>query len=131
MRGRQYGKLRPGCFGRPYPLIGIELCRVEDIIILYRLDAVVTLTILDAVEDMQVIMEDDAYFRLVPLQLMRCRARNAGFLSHCREDTYYQKDCQVKMCFHVYVRYRQFTKGSFVFFSQSFNREENCLISSG
>ena len=59
-------------------------------IIFYRLDAVVALTVFDAIEDMEIIMEDDAHFRLVPFQLVRGRTGDIRLLSRCRENTCYQ-----------------------------------------
>ena len=71
MGGCQYGKFTSGSFSGLYPLVGVQFCRVEDIIIFDRIDTVVALPVADAVEHMQVIMEDSTHFSFMPFELMR------------------------------------------------------------
>lgn len=71
VRGREDGKLGTGCLGCLYPLVGIQVLGVEDVVILYRVDAVVSLTVYLAVEYMKVVMEHDTHFGLVPFKLVR------------------------------------------------------------
>ena len=75
MRSGKHGKFRSGCLGSLYPLVRVKLRGIEDIVILHRIDAVISLTVHQPIEDMEVVMEHNAHLRLVPLQLMGGRHR--------------------------------------------------------
>ena len=79
MGSGKHGELRSGRLGCLYPLVRIKLRGIEDIIILNGIDAVVSLAVYQTVEHMQVVVEHNTYFRLMPFQLMRGRNR-AGVL---------------------------------------------------
>ena len=82
MSGRKYGETGSGSLGRTYPLIGVEMLRSEDVVVLDRSYTVASLTVGLAVEHVQVIMEHHAYFGLVPLELPLRRNRDAGSIFH-------------------------------------------------
>ena len=83
MGSRENGKLgacRLGCLD---PLVGIEVLRVEYVVILYRIDPVVPLSVYLTVEHVEVVMENHSHFRLVPFHLVRSRNRTLCLTGLC------------------------------------------------
>ena len=74
MGGSEDGKLGSGSLGRLNPLVGVEPVGMENVIVLNRVDAVVTLSVHQSVEHVQVIVEHHAQFGFVPFKLVRSRA---------------------------------------------------------
>lgn len=68
--GCKDGKFGSGCFGCLYPLVGVQLVGMEDVVIFNWIDAVVSLTVHLSVEYMQVVMENYSQFGFVPFYLV-------------------------------------------------------------
>ena len=77
MRSGQYGELTSGRFSSPNPLVGIQTIGREYVVIFNRLNPIVTLSITDSIEHMQVIMENSPHLGFMPFKLMRSRNRKA------------------------------------------------------
>ena len=96
MGGGQHGKLGTCRLGGFYPLVGVQLGGVEDVVVFYRVDAVVPLPVHLPVEHVQVVVEHHAHLGFVPGQLIVIGERG---LLLCTSDEREQQASQEVPCF--------------------------------
>ena len=69
MRGGDQGKGKPGILNRFYPLVSIQILRIENLVIGHRVNPVLLLIVSFPVKYMQIVMEYCTKFSFLPCQL--------------------------------------------------------------